>query len=66
MDEQVIFFDIPYEHGLTLPVYLYFPHSSNRLPRKILVMVSTVGGGATQEEIYLSNPSPVSSLAMQC
>lgn len=57
MDEQVVCFDIPYEHGVVLPAYLYLPHHSNRLPGKIPVMVNTVGGDATQEEIYFIQPA---------
>lgn len=57
MDERVIFLDIPYEHGVSLPAYLYLPHPSNRLPGKMPIMVNTVGGDATQEEIFLIQPA---------
>ena len=56
MDEKVFCFDIPYEHGINLPAYLYIPHPSNRLPGKIPILLNTVGGDATQEEIYFVLP----------
>ncbi|MCJ1280135.1 hypothetical protein MMC21_007962 [Puttea exsequens] len=57
MDEEVIFIDIPYQYGVSLPAYLYLPHASNRLPGKTPIMVNTVGGDATQEEIYFIQPA---------
>ena len=57
MDETVIYLEIPYEKGVNLPAYLYLPHPSNRLAGKIPIMVNTVGGDATQEEIFFIQPA---------
>lgn len=57
MDEQVVFLDIPYEYGISLPAYLYLPHPSNRLPGRMPIVVNTVGGDATQEEIFFIQPA---------
>ena len=57
MDETVICLDIPYENGVSLPAYLYLPAPQNRLPGKIPIMVNTVGGDATQEEIFVIQPA---------
>lgn len=57
MDEQVICLEIPYIAGVTLPAYLYLPHASRRLPGKLPVLINTVGGDATQEEIFFIFPA---------
>ncbi|KAI1170326.1 alpha/beta-hydrolase [Nemania sp. FL0916] len=48
--------DIPYDDGLTLPGYIHLPHPSKRLPGKLPVLLNTVGGDATQEEIFYIFP----------
>jgi len=56
MDEQVFYLEIPYAPGIDLPAYLYLPQPSKRLPGKIPLLLNTVGGDATQEEIFYIFP----------
>ncbi|KAF2136069.1 uncharacterized protein K452DRAFT_303087 [Aplosporella prunicola CBS 121167] len=52
MDAKVQCLEIPYEKGVNLPAYLYLPHPSKQLPGKMPFILNTVGGDATQEEIF--------------
>lgn len=52
MDGKVLFLEMHYENGINFPAYLYLPHPSKRLPGKIPLVLNTVGGDATQEEIF--------------
>ncbi|KAK7749849.1 hypothetical protein SLS53_000430 [Cytospora paraplurivora] len=48
--------EIPYDGEIKLPGYLHLPPPSKRLPGKIPLLVNTVGGDATQEEIFYIFP----------
>lgn len=51
LDSSITKLEIPYEKDIKLPAYLHIPHPSKRLPGKLPLLVNTVGGDATQEEI---------------
>jgi pimeloyl-ACP methyl ester carboxylesterase len=61
MDCEAIPLNIPYDSGdgakLDLPAYLYLPEKSKRLPGKMPILIYTVGGDATQEEIFFLQPA---------
>lgn len=52
MDGEVVFVDIPYENGLTLPGYLCLPPRDARLPGKTPVVLYAGGADSTKEELY--------------
>ncbi|QIW96914.1 hypothetical protein AMS68_002432 [Peltaster fructicola] len=55
MDAAVVKLEIPYQ-DITLPGYLYLPAPSKQLPGKLPILLNTVGGDATQEEIFFILP----------
>ena len=70
MDASVMQLSIPYEEedGSTfqLPAYLYLPDPSKRMPGKMPLMLQTVGGDATQEEIFYIFPREALELGYAC
>ena len=52
MDGAVVFVDIPYEKGFSLPGYLYLPPPDARLPGKTPVVMYLGGADSTKEELY--------------
>ena len=53
MDGEVVFVEIPYENGLSLPGYLCLPPAGARLPgQKTPVVLYAGGADSTKEELY--------------
>ena len=53
MDGEVVFVEIPYENGLSLPGYLCLPPPDARLPgQKTPVVLYAGGADSTKEELY--------------
>lgn len=52
MDGEVLFVEIPYEKGLSLPGYLFLPPQDARLPGKTPVVMYAGGADSTKEELY--------------
>lgn len=56
LDASTQCIEIPYDGGIKLPGYLHLPHPSKRISGKAPLLINTVGGDATQEEIFYIFP----------
>ncbi|RLL93807.1 hypothetical protein CFD26_101742 [Aspergillus turcosus] len=56
LDASIRRVEIPYDQNLALPGYLCLPEASKRLPGPLPLLIQTVGGDATQEEIFYIFP----------
>jgi pimeloyl-ACP methyl ester carboxylesterase len=52
MDGEVVFVEIPYEKGFSLPGYLYLPPQDARLPGRTPVVMYLGGADSTEEELH--------------